>query len=143
MEIRRMPATVAEGERVVAAFVRAMNEWERGAWAARRLVRGTAMPESYYPGATASLERLFAEYCTPRERPHGRLGSFQHPPEYDPKSERVVGSRIEGRRAIVETERESGLGAGRLRYSLQPHGERWLIDNLRQLVGDKWQRATL
>jgi hypothetical protein len=79
-----MAATAAEAESVVIAFVRAMNEWEQAAWTARRSARGTATPDSYYPGVAASLEQLFAELCTPRERPYGRLSSFQHPPEYDP-----------------------------------------------------------
>ncbi len=101
------------------------------------------MPNSCYSGVVGSLQRLFAEFCTPRERTYGRLGSFQHPPEYDPDSECVLGSRIEGRRAIVDTYREAALGAGRLRYTPHCRGDRWLIDDVRQLVVHTWQRATL
>jgi len=138
-----MAATSAVVESVVIVFVRAMNEWERAAWSARRSARDTDTPDSYWPGVAAALERLLAEFCTPRERPYGRLGSFQHPPEYDPELERVVGSRIAGRKAIVDTDRKVALGGGRRRYTLHRRGDRWLVDNVKQLVGDTWQKATL
>jgi hypothetical protein len=141
--IGRMGATAAEAESVVVAFIREMNEWERTAWRARRAARDTERPDSYLADAAASLQRLFGEFCTPRERPHGRLGSFQHPPEYEPDSERMVASRIEGRRAMVDTDREAALGAGRLRYTLHRRGDRWLIDNVKRLDGDTWYRASL
>lgn len=60
-----------------------------------------------------------------------------------PDSERVVGSRIDGRRAIVDTDREAPLGGGRLRYTLHRRGDSWLIYNVERLVGDTWQRGTL
>jgi hypothetical protein len=43
----------------------------------------------------------------------------------------------------VDTDREAALGGGRLRYTLHRRGDRWLIDNVKRLVGDTWQRATL
>jgi hypothetical protein len=138
-----MAGSAADAEAVVAAFIRAMNEWEWDAWRAGREARDTSTPDSYWPAVTASLQRVFAEYCTPRERPHGREASFQSPPEYDPEREHVVATRIEGRKALVDTDRQAALGGGRLRYTLHIRGDRWLIDNVKRRLGDAWERGIL
>lgn len=130
-------------ESVVTAFIRAMNEWELSAWDARRQARDTSNPESYWPEVTAGLERVFAQFCTPRERPYGRQASFQRPPEYDPKTERIVGIEIVGDKTHVETEREALLGGGPRRYVLHLRNERWFIDNVKQLREGKWIKAIL
>lgn len=130
-------------ESVVTSFIHAMNEWELGAWSARRHARDTSNPESYWPEVTAGFERVFAEFCTSRKRPQGRQASFQRPPEYDPKTERIVGSEIVGDKAHVETERQALLGGGTRCYVLHLRGDRWLIDNVKQLSEGKWIQAIL
>lgn len=130
-------------ESIITAFIRAMNEWELRAWDASRKARTTSDPESYWPEVAATLDRVFAEFCTTRERPQGREASFQRPPEYDPESERVVGHEIAGNRAYVDTEREAPLGGGRLRYTLHQRGGKWLIDNVKQKSGDGWTKSIL
>ncbi|NOS82559.1 MAG: hypothetical protein E8D46_00225 [Nitrospira sp.] len=130
-------------ESVVTAFIHAMNEWEVSAWAARRQARDTSDPESYWPEVSAKVERIFTKFCTPRERPYGRQASFQRPPEYEPKTEQIVGSEIVGAKAHVDTERQAPLGGGSLRYVLHRHDDRWRIDNVKQKDRDKWIKAIL
>jgi hypothetical protein len=130
-------------ESIVTAFIHAMNEWERSAWDARRQARDTSNPESYWPEVTAGLEQVFAGFCTSRERPYGRQASFQRPPEYDPKTERIVGSEIVGDKAHVETERQALFGGGPRRYVLRLRNDRWFIDHVKQMSEGKWAKVIL
>jgi len=134
---------VVDAEAVVAAFIRAMNTWEENAWRSMRAASETWTPESYWPGIVASLKLVFDEFCTDRERPNGRLGSYQHPPEYNPATEHVRDSQSLGRKARVDTERRAILGGGTLRYTLVRRGDRWLIDNVKRRNGDGWHREIL
>ncbi|MGE0453974.1 MAG: NTF2 fold immunity protein [Vicinamibacteria bacterium] len=128
---------------VVAAFIKAMNEWEVSSWEASRRARGTANPGSYWPEVTAALDRVFEAFCTPRERPQGRQASFQKPPEYDPSAEQILGSEIAGDKAYVDTERKAVFGGGLLRYALQRRHGKWMIDNVKRKDGEEWARALL
>jgi len=114
-------------ESVVAAFIRAMNAWEL--FAARHQKKEGSTP---WPVVNREMGQVFSRYCTPKERPFGRQGSFQSPPEYDPAREEIVVARIESpMKALVDTRREAILGGGEYRYVLHRVGERWLIDNLK------------
>lgn len=88
-------------ELVVERFIQAMNSWELAAWELSRAARGSEDPASYRTTVLSMQNDLFAKYCTPRQRPHGRLGSFQRPPEYDPERETSLASKYR------ETERTS------------------------------------
>lgn len=133
----------AAPESVVVAFIRAMNEWELRAWDASRKARETPDPESFWPEITASLDHVFAEFCTPRKRPQGRASSFQNPPEYDPKTERILGSETSGAKAHVDTERQAPLDGGLRRYVLHLRSGKWLIDSVKDQDGERWQPAIL
>jgi NTF2 fold immunity protein of polymorphic toxin system component len=130
-------------EAIVSAFIQAMNRWELGAWDASRRARDTPDPASYWPEIKASFDLVFAEFCTPRDRPHGRNASFLHPPEYDPNVEKIIRSELAGDKAYVDTQREAPLGGGVLRYTLHQRNGRWLIDSVKRMCGDKWERAIL
>jgi NTF2 fold immunity protein of polymorphic toxin system component len=133
----------ASPEAVVEAFIQAMNDWERRAWRVSRAARDSADPSSCWPEIRATMDAVFATYCTPHERPHGRQGSFQKPPQYDPRSERVVRAAIDQDRAYVETDRVSPLGGGAHRYTLHRRAHRWLIDNVKRQDGERWVPDTL
>lgn len=130
---------------VVAAFIEAMNQWEIESWKASRDARDTADPASYQAAVLQNMNQVFATYCTDKDRKQGRSGSFQKPPEYDPATERTLSTSLEddGKRAIVETERQAILGGGRYRYVLHRKGNQWRIDNLKYEYDGKWQQAIL
>ena len=131
-------------ESVVAAFISAMHAWEVESWDARARARHSDDPSSYIPEVQESQDGLFARFCTPRDRPYGRHGSFQKPPEYDPAREKIIRSGVQSTsRAWVETERESGLGGGRYQYVLHKRGAKWLIDSVKSEDNEKWMRSTL
>ena len=135
-------------ESVVMAFITAMNAWEKESFRLHREARGSADPASYHSMVLEEMQDIFAKYCTLKERPYGRHGSFQNPPEYDPQSEKIIGSGIDPEpgkqgRAFVETEREAILGGGVYKYVLYKKSGRWLIDNLKCEVDNNWVRHIL
>ena len=133
------PCDFDDPESVVTAFIASMNAWEIHANRVSRSGAGDHWPEIH---RTQAL--VFDRYCTPKERPHGRAGSFGKPPEYDPERERILSSRLHGaKRAFVETDRESVFGGGRHRYVLHLLDGRWLIDNVKIDRDGKWGAAVL
>jgi hypothetical protein len=128
---------------VVAAFIRAMHEWELASWAAARACRDSDDPGSYLAGVAEACSRIFKAYCTPRDRPYGRQNSFSRPPDYDPERETVGAQSIKGRIATVDTTREAVIGGGEHRYVLHLVGGEWLIDNLKIEQDGKWDRVNL
>ena len=112
---------------VVATFIRAMNAWELFA-------SGLSKEDGITSRATVKeeVDAVFACFCTQKDRPYGRLGSFQSPPEYDPDHEEIIGFTIESsKKAFVDTRREAVLGGGEYRYALHLSDGKWLIDNLK------------
>lgn len=128
---------------VVMAFIAAMNRWETESWQAMRAARNTITPDSYRAEVNHRMIRIFQAYCTDKERPHGRTGSFQSPPECDPKKETVTSTTVEKRKALVETTRQTVLGGGEYRYVLFMQADQWRIDNLKYKCGEKWEKAIL
>ena len=123
---------------VVEEFIRAMNAWGLAAWQLHRAARDSADPASYQEQVLAMQHEVFAKYCTARERPRGRQGSFQRPPEYDPEREQVTQVDVTEDRAYVDTEREAILGGGAHRYVLHHKHGVWLIDSLKESVDGAW-----
>ena len=125
---------------VVRAFIESMNSWEKFA---HQLSREAEQCENW-PEILRTQELVFSRFCTAKDRPSGRSGSFQNPPEYDPRSEIVVSSNIERKdRAHVETDRVASLGGGRYRYTLHLHDGRWLIDNVKFDENGRWRPSIL
>jgi hypothetical protein len=83
-----------------------------------RAVRNSEDPAAYQGEAKMKLDTIFQAYCTQKDRPYGRLGSFQNPPEYDPAKEQILFSTIEKRKANVDTMRDAVLGGGK--YGVGP-----------------------
>lgn len=139
-----------EPEQVVQAFIRAMNAWEReAARISEPFSSGGGVSATSHTAAQtridASLDEVFRSCCTERARtrPYRRHASYQIPPEYDPRLEKVVRRDIDGHRALVETLRDAPLGGGR-QYVLHRHGEAWRIDSVkRRGRGDAWLADTL
>jgi hypothetical protein len=112
-------------EEVVSNFIVAMNEWEIEANHLSKSGKG-------FDAIIESMNKVFDLFCTKKDRPYGRNGSFQRPPEYDPKSESIVFSNVEeSNKATVITSREATLGGGIYKYVLYKKSGKWLIDNLK------------
>lgn len=140
-----MEVDYSDPESVVISFITEMNKWETEAYKAGRACRDTADPSSYLPEVAARLKVIFERHVVPRERPYGRGGTYSRPPEYNPETERVLGSVLERRhRACVTMERPPpGLYAGRLHYILIRKSDKWLIDNLKREYGGKTTQQIL
>ncbi|OYT71429.1 MAG: hypothetical protein CFK52_08000 [Chloracidobacterium sp. CP2_5A] len=130
---------------VVRDFIAAMHAWELSAAAAMdeaKRAGENGFLEKY--GIQAGQDAVFAQFCTPKARPYGRRGSFSRPPEYQPDQETILGVAIESsRRAVVETQRNTGFQSRR-RYVLLRQGGRWRLDSVkwRQVDGD-WRNGAL
>ncbi|MCP3931776.1 MAG: hypothetical protein GY705_22095 [Bacteroidetes bacterium] len=128
---------------VVSAFIVVMNRWEIHSWKSMRAVRNSNDPSSYQNSSIQLMEEIFSFYCNKKERKYGRLGTFQNPPEYNPDAEKVISKVIEGKKAVVETERDAILGGGRYQYVLYRKDNNWLIDNLKHQYKEQWEKAIL
>jgi len=65
----------------------------------------------------------------------GRAGTFQHPPEYDPKIEEIVKTESKGHKAVIHTHQSSGLEQ-QARYVLVLRDGKWLIDSKQIILAD-------
>jgi hypothetical protein len=125
--------TDREPEDVVRSFIVAMNRWENES--ARIFDAWEITPEHFNREAQ---EQVFNEFCTPKKRKYGRLGSFQQPPEYDPVLEDVMDSRtVSKSRVEVDTVRREMNTKTNYTYVLLKKGGAWLIDSLKR-EGENW-----
>lgn len=121
----------SDPQTVVTAFIEAMNAWEIETEDFHYKNRKSGNHKEIWRTTNYSLAAIFADLCTSKERPHGRDGRFQKPPEYDPKNDVIKTVDLSGRRAKVETFREAILGRGRYQYVLIKQFDRWFIDNVK------------
>lgn len=121
---------------VLLAFITAMHEWEKEAWLESRRTRSDTNPSAYQLGVAQRMNAIFAAYCTPKQRLQGRNGSFQHPPEYDPSTEKIL-DLIEASpmRVLIHTQQESGF-RNRCQYVLLQLRGLWRIDSRRIVYDD-------
>jgi hypothetical protein len=132
-------STLAEEPRsTVEAFISAMNRWEIDAWQLSRTHRNSPEPGAYWPEIQRALLTIHQTLCTPKRRVYASQPTFQKPPGYDPATEKVTAVSVEGRRALVDTQRNAILGSGQYRYVLHKKGDRWLIDNVKFFSDGKW-----
>jgi hypothetical protein len=123
-------------EVVLRGFITAMNRWERESWAASKAARNTDNPASYWTLVIEHMNAIFAQFCTRRERPYGRQGSFRHPPEYDPDTEQILEVVEESaRRVHIITQQQTGFKT-KCRYVLLKQQGQWRIDNRHILLPD-------
>lgn len=112
-------------ESVVRKFISAMNTWEIESHNLSKQGKGFEI-------ITENMNKIFELYCTKKERPYGRNGSYQRPPEYDPETETIIKSTVEKQnKALVITSRNAILGGGIYKYVLYKKSGKWLIDNLK------------
>lgn len=105
--------------------------------------------ESKAPRAKSKQELLelmqppFERFCTQRERPYGRDGSYRYPVEYDPNEQyliEIVEVSSHRRELITRNDREQL----EFLYVLLKKGGRWLIDGKRyRYHGTKWELCHL
>lgn len=70
--------------------------------------------------------------------------SYSTPPEYNPKSEKVVRVIPKTKtQTIVETDRKSDFGDSVREYTLKLQDGMWLIDSVAEKTGDKKRKVTL
>lgn len=128
------------------AFIAAMNVWETEAWAAHEHARENGIEDlRYWEEATQKLQLIYAQYCTPRERPYGRLGIetcavIGHPPDYNPETEKIIEvNHVTSRRVLILTESPM-KGMPTLLQSSQyvflKVGGEWRVDSKRYLYDD-------
>ncbi len=123
-------------EKVLLEFISQMNLWEKSASKAQREVKDTPEPDSYFPTIQKSLDAIFERYCTRKERPLGRQGSFCSPPEYDPEQEEMENvEKVSNKRVEIQTQRNSGFFEKRL-YVLIRKKDQWLIDHVKTIGED-------
>jgi hypothetical protein len=135
----RQPMTTGqtpEPADVVREFIAAMHAWENEAHTLNSAARGTDDPTRSWPEINRRLDEIYRRYCTTRDRPYGRNGSYSVPPEYDPHAEHVVQVvPVSSRRVHVITQQGTGF-RNRCQYALVRVGSEWRIDNRRVLYDD-------
>jgi hypothetical protein len=138
-------------EETLRAFIHAMHQWEleehqHSSNLRIRLRTETVSEEEISRMQQATLARqqqIFDRYCTPEPRPHGRQGSFGHPPEYDPAETIIEVEQRSPARLHIFTQQRTGFRHKR-RYVLLKQKGRWLIDSVQWQASDgSWQRDTL
>jgi len=120
------PMSEREPEAIVKGFIAAMHRWEKESARVARKWKDTAPITRFNRDAQ---KQIFDEFCTPKERKHGRQGAFSEPPEYSPRNEKIVAVRsCSPRRVEVDTRERAGLK--RLNtYVLLRKKKVWLIDS--------------
>ena len=126
-------------------FASAMNKWE--SWCSSehekvKLKNGDWL--EFQNKVLEGQEKIFAQFCTKKERKYGRLGSFQIPPEYDAELEKILDVvRESPSRAIILTQQTSGF-KNQCKYVLLRKNGEWRIDNKQWKSYDgKWNKGIL
>lgn len=137
--VKKQAVDYADPQSVFLAFCTAMNAWERECWKRRN----EPDIQAEQARGLAAMNQIFAEFCTPKERKYGRLGSYSNPPEYDPNSEAILAVDVKGKKAFIETQQSTGF-SHRCKYTLMLLDGRWLVDNKQWMDHEgKWCRCGL
>lgn len=125
-------------ESVVYGFILAMHDWE----AAAAKLDKSKRTEADKRRELKSMNQIFARYCTLKKRPYGRLGSYQIPPEYDPK-EALIDVTYKTKTRAELTTRSKKEGCDYLYVVLKKDGA-WRIDSKKiRDAGGSWLQWTL
>lgn len=121
----KKPQEERTAEEVVRGFIAAMHQWEKECGRIDR--KHPNSPVGQF--AIDAQQTIFDEFCTAKERKYGRLGSYCVPPEYDPRTEKIIGSRECTRsRMEVDTQEKAGFQRENTYVVLKKKGC-WLIDS--------------
>ena len=107
-----------------------MEKWESESWQAMKQADRTSNPKSYEEPARRRLITIFQEFCTPKERPDGRLNdlSLANPSDYCSSKLVLTLRKSSPRRAVfVATSAQRGLVTQWVFVMLKQDG-RWLVD---------------
>ena len=117
---------------IVLGFVRAMGRWEVACNQSKKLDR-------------EGLERIFAVYCTKRDRKYVKRVHFSNPPEYDAEKEVIEKVENRGKRTQVFTVTRFPFSHFRFYcYTLQHDEKGWRLDSKKVITTDgKETRSSL
>ena len=120
-------------KKLVRGFVAAMNKWEH-----------SSAREANAKKRLAAMNAVFGDYCTVKERKHGRFGSFGMPPEYDPKTEQIreVTATTTSRIEVLTDRKVLGMDRRRI-YVVVKKKDGWRIDSAKQSSGGKFSPSIL
>jgi hypothetical protein len=119
-------------EAVVRGLIIAMNQFERNA-------RRADSPATRLDMMNAVYDR----FCTQKDRPYGRNGSYRTPPEYDPDAEYLIESKLVNQRRAEIITRNDDEGVEYLYVLLRKAGS-WRVDSKQyRLVGGRWGRWSI
>jgi hypothetical protein len=113
-----------------------MHKWETESWEHMRRTRNDAQSNSYHSIVLQRMDDIFRKFCTAKDRPYGRQGSFQHPPEYDPSTEEILEVVEESpRRVVIKTKQHSAF-QNFCQYVLVSQRGTWRIDSRKFVRSD-------
>jgi len=139
---------------VVRAFIHQTHCWEAlaGSLGANAQARyrpqdgSTLHPEEVrLDNVVRQLPQFIAStFLTKQKRAVATAGSYSVPPEYDPKTEKVV--RVVPKtktQVVVETNRKTDYMGGLREYMLKQEDGVWLIDSVTVTLGTQKRKLTL
>jgi hypothetical protein len=139
---------------VVRAFIHQMYCWEALAGSLDASARARYRPDdgsTMHPeevrlsDVVRQLPQFIANiFLTRQKRAAATAGSYSVPPEYDPKTEKVV--RVVPKtksQVLVETDRKADYMGGLRQYVLKQEDGAWLIDGVTVTLGTKKHKLTL
>jgi hypothetical protein len=139
---------------VVRAFIHQMHCWEAtaGSLSENAQVRFNPADDSTMHPEEVRVNELIRRippvisdtFLSRQRRAVVPAGSYSTPPEYDPKTEKVV--RVVPKtksQVIVETDRKADYMGGLRQYVLKQEDGVWLIDGVTVTLGTKKHKLTL
>jgi len=127
---------LGEPQNVLREFISAMHTWEAECWNRRKGWKEdnrTKGVQSDYGEIQAinvkELEKIFIKYCVPN-RVGKRVGSWRHPAEYDPESEKITEVIAVGpSKYRIRTEEVGDSSNKKYEYVLVKTQGHWLLDS--------------
>ncbi len=115
-------------ENTLKEFIQRMNAWE--IWAHKNSPKNPTHDEydKFNKELNHRPQQIYADLCTPKDRPYGRQGMYQNPPEYQMTEEIIKVIECSERRIEIITQELEGF-QNKNKYVLLKKQNRWLIDN--------------
>jgi hypothetical protein len=135
-----MESTRQDAQAAVMSFIASMNAWELAIEAERREAKRRGKVYERSEAMQTQILGIFNEHCAPSttDLRSVRYRSYQTPPEYDPKTERIIlRSDVSPDTVHIVTERECVMG-GRFRYTVRHTEGKWLIEGIEAWDRGRW-----